>query len=239
MSDNLGARMKEQYEFRTRYALPRRTYTILRMDGKSFHSLTRQCDRPFDNDFIRAMDEAALEMSRVQGAQLTYTQSDEISVLLTDFDTITTDMWFDGNIQKIVSVAASLATWSFNRAIAGIVKFPANGPVVFDARVFAIPDPVEVENYFIWRQQDATRNSINMAAQALFSHKECHKKNTAELQEMCFEKGVNWNDYPARVKRGGIVFKKGEGIVDPPIFTKERWILTGAIPSQSTPAPDG
>ena len=115
MKDDLGKRMKEQYEQRTRTYLPRRTYTIIRLDGKAFHTYTRGMARPFDQDFMRVMDETTKYLcENIQGCVMGYTQSDEISLLLTDFTTITTDAWFDGQVQKIVSVAASMATAKFN-----------------------------------------------------------------------------------------------------------------------------
>ena len=118
MQDDLGNRMKGQYEDRTRYSLPRRTYTIIRLDGKAFHTFTRNMKRPYDENLMKIMDETAKFLcEEIQGAQFAYTQSDEISLLLTDFEKITTDAWFDGNIQKMVSVAASLATQEFNRRL--------------------------------------------------------------------------------------------------------------------------
>lgn len=233
MSDKtgIGDRMKGQYEDRARAMLPRRTYTIVRVDGKAFHSFTRGMERPFDLGLMQTMDETAKAMcDEMQGAKMAYVQSDEISVLLTDFDTITTDAWFDGNLQKIASVSASLATAQFN--VVGAAK-GFGGKALFDARVFTIPDCIEVENYFIWRQQDATRNSIQMAAQANFSHKQLQNKSCAECQEMLWaEKGINWNDYPARFKRGTVV-KYGESWVvdnEPPVFTQDRAYLQSLIP---------
>lgn len=235
--DQIGDRMKEMYENRTRMSLPRRTYTIIRVDGKAFHTWTKNMDKPFDKDLMGLMDLVAQTMcEEIQGAKLAYVQSDEISILLTDFEKPTTDAWFDGNIQKICSIAASIATAKFNDEALNLAqnhrmeKLFNMELALFDARVFTIPDPIEVENYFIWRQQDATRNSIQMAARALYSHKECENKNTSELQEMCFQKGVNWNDYSAREKNGGLVMKRETGVVidtDPP-YHKTAWIADGA-----------
>lgn len=235
--DSIGDRMKEQYENRTRAYLPRRTYTIIRVDGKAFHTLTKGFDKPFDKDLMSIMDLVAETMcEEIQGARLAYVQSDEISILMTDFETPQTEAWFNGNIQKIVSISAAIATAKFNDATldgflnGGMKKFEPKDLALFDSRVFTISDPVEVENYFIWRQQDATRNSIQMAARALYSHQECENKNTSELQEMCFQKGVNWNDYSAREKRGGLVMRRKTGEVidtDPP-FEKTAWMADGA-----------
>jgi tRNA(His) guanylyltransferase len=216
MEDALGSRMKENYENRTRLMLPRRTYTIIRLDGKAFHTFTRGFKRPYDMDLMKLMDKTAVALcNQIQGAKMAYVQSDEISVLLTDFDSIQTDAWFDGNVQKITSISASIATLEFRKQIGKLMPephlFDKEGnykPAFFDSRVFTISDVNEVVNYFIWRQQDATRNSVQMGAQALYSHKELNKKNTSDLQEMMFQKGINWNDYPVGFKRGRMILKE-------------------------------
>lgn len=209
MNDELGKRMKDQYEDRTRYFLPRRTFTIIRVDGKAFHSFTKGFKRPFDKNLMNLMDHTAMEMCRqIQGCVMAYTQSDEISLLLTDFSTIQTDAWFDGNIQKISSVAASIATAAFNQYFVSVMGRRLEAPfALFDGRVFTIPDVTEVINYFIWRQADATRNSIQMAAQSVYSQKELHGKSCNVLQEMLFQKGINWNDYTSGEKRGRAIIK--------------------------------
>ena len=227
--------MKEQYENRTRYLLPRRTYTVIRCDGKAFHTITRDLDKPYDERLIMRMDNAALTLCReAQGACLGYVQSDEISVLLQDFADIKTDAWFDGNIQKICSVAGSIVTAHFN--------YPGCWYAKFDARVFTIPDPVEVENYFIWRQQDASRNSLQMLARTLYSHNELEGKGTEAIHEMLHQKGVNWNDLPPFQKRGrGIVYNQDEGwSVDQalPVWTQERGWLRSRIPLLPTFTPE-
>ncbi len=248
--DSLGDRLKNNYEDRFRFYLPRRTYTLVRVDGKAFHSFTQQCVRPFDTQLMTAMDQTAVALCQeVGGARLAFVQSDEISVLLTDFETIHSEAWFDGNLQKICSVSASVATMAFDRAYGGDTM------ALFDARVFVIPDPVEVENYFIWRQQDASRNSIQMAASACFSPGQLHGKDCDMLQEMLFqEKGINWNDYPIGCKRGRVVRKVTTPqtvtytdkrtnqtntvevdrshwrVHEPPIFTQDRQYLTSLIP---------
>lgn len=260
MTDDLGDRMKRNYENRTRIQLPRRTYTIIRLDGKAFHSFTKGMKRPFDERLMGAMNQTARTLCQeIQGVRFAFVQSDEISLLLTDFETPTTDAWFDGNVQKMASVAASIATAAFNACWHGYrepgarmeeLSPPFDSFALFDARVFTIPDRVEVVNYFIWRQQDATRNSISMAAQTEYSHKELHGKSSNQQQEMLHQKGINWNDYPDGFKRGrAIVRRKKVGpvtytdrrsgevrttpdverhvwcIEDPPIFTQDRgWL---------------
>jgi tRNA(His) guanylyltransferase len=244
MIDGLGDRMKQQYENRTRFLLPRRTYTIIRCDGKAFHTYTRNMLRPFDHRLMYAMDEAMLALcDAAQGAALGYVQSDEISVLLTDFATIHTDAWFDGNVQKIASVAASVVTAAFNARIDGGVVGP-RGLACFDARVFTIPDPTEVENYFIWRQKDATRNSLMAFAQSFFSSRDLHGKSQADVHDMLHGIGKNWNDLMPELKRGrGGVRMEGGGslhypnwarINDLPIFTQDRSWLATYIPGIPT-----
>jgi len=226
MHDTLGDRMKKFYEDRTRFFLPRKTFTLIRVDGKAFHTYTRGLNKPFDYQLISDMDETAMYMCKnIQGAKMAFVQSDEISILLTDTDKITTDAWFDGNIQKMSSISASLATAKFN-------ALRPNQIALFDSRVFTIPTWVEVENYFIWRQQDTVRNSIYSVAQSLYSHKELHNKTTNQMQELCFQKGINWNDLPAKLKRGRLIvkeqFEQNSATrtkwvsIDPPIFTQER-----------------
>jgi tRNA(His) guanylyltransferase len=231
MKDSLGDRMKGQYESRTQSSLPRRTYTIIRCDGKAFHTFTRGCKRPFDQDLADAMAFAATELCReAQGACFGYVQSDEISVLLTDFATDTTQAWFDGNVQKITSIAASVVTAAFN-SYWSLNRTPADW-ALFDARVFTIPDPTEVENYFIWRQQDASRNSLSMLAQHHFSHAELQGKVQAEMHQMLHLKGINWNDCPTPQKRGTGIIKdtgwRADGNI--PVWTADRNWLTSRIP---------
>jgi len=233
MKDALGERMKE-YENVSRFYIPRRSYTIIRVDGRAFHTYTRNLESPFDLGLIEDMNATAAYLcENIMGAKLAYVQSDEISILLTDFDNIRTQAWFENNIQKMVSVAASIATSKFNqlrlmRRLASAQRFVRDVAfkliekdilefklAEFDARAFQIPQKVEVENYFILRQQDATRNSISSVAQSLYSHKELHGASSDAKQELIFQKGINWNDYPSRMKRGGFIEKVGELWIKP------------------------
>jgi tRNA(His) guanylyltransferase len=199
---SLGDRMK-RYEHAYHRVLPRRTYTIMRVDGRAFHTLLRGAKKPFDLGFMSAMDHVAETLcSEVQGAKLGYVQSDEVSILYTDFDDVTSEPWFGGVEAKQISVGAAIATEAFNDASSDWTNAWAH----FDARVFTMSDPVEVANYFLWRQRDATRNSITMTAQAHFSHRELHGVNTKQMQEKLWsEKQVNWNDMPDEFKRGRVV----------------------------------
>ena len=232
MKDNIGDRMKSFYEDRTRYQLTRRTNTVIRVDGKAFKNYTKGLQRPFDQGLMEDMNKTTEYLCQnIQGAKFGYVQSDEISILITDYDDISTHAWFDGNLQKMASIAASLATAEFNRlrlirkmnttvATAGSILEQFKH-AMFDARVFQIPYQEEVINYFLWRQQDATRNSISSVAQSLYSTKELHGKKTNDMQEMIFQKGINWNDYKPREKRGSLIRKvehvyarQGELIMD-------------------------
>jgi len=244
------------YENISRIYLTKRLPVIIRIDGRAFHTLTRGFDRPFDTVFSRSMWDTAAELCKeIGGAKLAYTQSDEISILLTNDDNLETQPWFDNNLQKLVSVAASTATKEFNNIFdwywinndpdgeLRLAYSRASGEATFDARAFVLPHD-EVCNYFIWRQQDAVRNSIQMAAQSVYSHKELQGKNQNDLQEMLFQKGINWNNYGPWHKRGVCVIKKfaeeqatGEEqarlhwVVDMniPIFTQDRGYIENAL----------
>ena len=188
--------------------LLRRTPVIIRIDGKSFHTWTKKCEQPFD-EILHEMMKATMNylVGEIQNAVYGYTQSDEISILLCDWTTLTTEQWFNGNIQKIASVAASLTTGMFNN----IPHNFSSKCAFFDARVFNIPF-ADVHNYFLWRQKDATRNSIQTYARMYFSHKELNKKSNNDIQQMLFEQhGVNWNDLEVWKKRGSHVYKSLNG----------------------------
>lgn len=215
-------RMKKNYEGRSRTFLVRRMPVILRLDGKAFHTYTRGLDKPFDEGLIEDMQETAKFLcSEIQGAKMAYVQSDEISILLTDYDKLTTDAWFDYNVQKMVSISASMASAKFNQLRLQRLRTPKfmdevgqfdfsnlqlNSLAYFDSRAFNVPKE-EVANYFLARQKDATKNSVSMLAQSLYSHKELFKKNDSEMQEMCFQKGHNWNDLHYSKKRGSTILK--------------------------------
>ncbi len=204
MSKNcvIMSRMKENYENRSRHYLLRRTPVIIRIDGKAFHTYTRHLTKPFDTGLINDMRQTTLYLcENIQGAKLGYTQSDEISILVTDYDNLKTDAWFDYNIQKMCSISASLATGIFNQ-----LRNNQKSLAFFDARAFNVPRE-EVANYFLARQKDAVKNSISMLAQSLYPHKELDKKNQSDMQEMCFQKGHNWNDLDYSKKRGSTIIK--------------------------------
>ena len=206
--DSLGDRMKGFYEGRARHFLTRRTPVIMRLDGRAFHTLTRGADKPFDDKFIDAMQYAASTiMGEVQGCKACYVQSDEISLLITDYDKLETEAWFGYNIQKMVSVAAAVTAVAFSNQLSYLKGEQVEA--AFDARVFNIPKE-EVVNYFRWRYQDWLRNSIQMLAQSLYSHRQLHCKNKGDLHEMCFQKGKNWNDLNSRLKNGTLFITSEE-----------------------------
>lgn len=236
MSDGtgLGDRMK-QYEQPFHVTLPRRTYTILRVDGRAFHTLLRKAEKPYDTGVMASMDYVALRLcTHIQGAKFGYVQSDEVSVLYTDFDAISTEPWFGGDLCKQISIAASMASNAFNDAAKQFLSrtFPA---AEFDARVFTLSDPVEVANYFLWRQRDATRNSILSAGQTHFGHDQLQGKNTDQIQEMLWSaQNVNWNDYPAGFKCGRVAVKNDIGwhvVAAPQFQAQSGTFLAEVIPS--------
>ena len=249
--DALGDRMKK-YEAVSRYMLSRRTYWLLRVDGRAFHSWTKGLAKPYDQNFMQLMDVAAMQLcEQIPGAQFAFVQSDEISVLAVDFLNINTEPWFDGNVQKWASVGASIATMAFNYALGTMKEVVEGEPIskkmpnaVFDARVFIIPDLIEVENYFVWRQQDAERNSVMMLARAYASHKQLAGKKRADQHEIIHKAGDNWAKHPASFKHGRIIRRAAETEVwtnvqhhgnwimddETPIFTRNREYLRSKIP---------
>lgn len=211
---DIGNRMKE-YERVTEYMLSHRIPVILRIDGRAFHTITRKrFKKAWSQEFVDQMILTAQQvMTDIQGCDFCYSQSDEVSFLITDYRTIRTNSWFNYDLRKMISISASLASSVFSQL------YGKN--VCFDSRAFSMPQD-DVCNYFIWRQIDATRNAIQMAAREYFSHKQLHLKNCKELQEMLFkEKGINFNDYSIIRKRGFcIVDKKVDFNI--PIFIQDR-----------------
>lgn len=214
-NDSLGDRMK-RYESVPKLYLTRRVPVIIRLDGKAFHTFTRGMRKPFDTVLMESMQETMKCLcENVQGCVLGYTQSDEITLVLTDYATVKTDAWFGYNVEKMTSISASMATLVFNLVFfknatdadraAGkdYIKYKDKiGKALFDARAFSVPKD-EVANCLIWRQQDATRNSIEAVGQANFSQRQLHGKSCNEIQDMLFvEKGINWNNFPTDCKRG-------------------------------------
>lgn len=224
--DDLGLRMKIFYEQISKTKLMRRTPVIIRIDGKTFHTFTKGFQRPFDEMLIKAMQETARYLcENIQGCVLGYSQSDEITLVLTDYRKLETDAWFDYEVQKMCSIAASMATMAFNKQFRqnveewkktaeedekqyGVYLKAMENGAMFDARCFNIPKE-EVVNCLYWRQLDASRNSIQMVGQANFSHKELQGKSCREIRTMLLEKkSINWDELPAYEKYGSCVRKE-------------------------------
>ena len=209
---SLGDRMKAYEKAYARKAMPLLP-VIARLDGKAFHTWCKDLDKPFDEDFMRIMQETTKELMHLSNPVIGYTQSDEITLIFYSPDP-ESQIFFDGKIEKMTSVLASMCTAAFKLSLdRHIQKFwsTAKGkllfskpPALFDCRVFQVPTLEEAANCLIWRELDATRNSILSVAQSKFSHKEMQNKNTSELQEMMFQKdGTNWGeDFTPPQKRG-------------------------------------
>jgi len=205
----------KRYEGIPRIKLTPRMPMILRIDGRAFHTYVKKDfkrlqEGPWSDHMRDCMTAAAKALlEEVAGAKIAYVQSDEVSVLVTDDDTLATQPWFDKGVQKVCSVSASIATVGFNQAV---VAFGFDNWATFDARCFVIPRE-EVCNYFIWRQQDAERNSVQMLAQAHFSHKQLQGKSRADLQRMLIaQKSIRWDDLQTWKKLGWCVHRTSRPI---------------------------
>lgn len=261
VNDELGIRMKTYYEQIPKTKLMRRTPVAIRIDGKAFHTFTKGFQKPFDEVLIKSMQETMKYLcENIQGCVLGYHQSDEITLILVDYKNLNSDAWFDYEVQKMCSIAASMATMAFNkyfkeiaddyvqdRAIeneiealvskeeakyCGTLLKAVEKGAMFDARVFNIPKE-EVTNLLYWRQLDATRNSIQMVGQAHFSHRELHGKSCNMIQDMLLtEKDINWNDFPTHQKRGTCCIKKPFKINEGTEQEKIRnkWVIDTEIP---------
>ena len=201
----LGQRMKS-HEAEVRQVLPPRTLKVVRVDGRAFHTYTRDLERPFDAQFAADMDAVALSLAmEIDGAVLAYTQSDEISVLFYDYATTTTQPWLGGVVAKIVSLTAARATATF------AVRRPpaaARDAALFDSRVFTLPDPHEAAAYLLSRQNDAATNSVAMAAQARFSHAELQGKSVPQMLDMLRADDAPWEELPDAFKRGRVTLRE-------------------------------
>jgi tRNA(His) 5'-end guanylyltransferase len=222
MKNSIGDRMK-RYEKVSSGKLTCRTPVIIRVDGRSFHNFPRKLEKPFDPIFIEVMQEVAKDLVELDGTCVAaYVQSDEISILLKDWSSLESQPFFQNKIQKLCSIFASKATSSFIKN--WMLLNDDLIDVQFDARCFNIPRE-DLVNYFIWRQQDWTRNSVQMLGHSKFSQKQMQGKNCDIIQDMLFKEfGINWNDIPTHLKRGTFVIKdSGVKIdMDCPIITKDR-----------------
>lgn len=258
--DDLGTRMKEFYEQVPKTRLVRRMPVAIRIDGKAFHTFTRGFRKPFDYILIKTMQETTKYLcEHIQGCVFGYTQSDEITLILIDYQRLNSSAWFDYEVQKLCSISASMATMAFNKYFAENVanevleyrmsmvpqcvemqqemkeyhdtlRAAVNKGAMFDARCFNIPKE-EVTNLVYWRQLDATRNSIQMVGQANFSHSELQNKSCNMIQDMLHEqKGINWNDYPTVCKRGTAVVYKFVGELPPTSERFYKWVIDEEMP---------
>lgn len=231
-TSDLANRMKD-YEKRNRYYLQKRLPVIIRLDSRAGHTFTKGFKRPFDEIFMKSMQEAAKYLcENIQGCQCAYVQSDEITLLLVDYEKLNTESWFDYRTDKIISISAAMATLAFNKYFTSnaemyiddfyeawnhsdveekyvkVLEKAIEMGLVFDSRVFNLPKE-EVTNNFYWRQLDCSRNSIQMVGQANFSHRELQYKSCNDIQDMLMtQKGINWNDFPTYQKRGSCVVKE-------------------------------
>lgn len=225
--DSLGDRMK-LYESVSRNSLMRKTPVIIRIDGKCFSSFCKRFEKPYDEVLHFILNNVMKHLcGKIQCVKYSQRHSDEMSFLLTDYDSVNTDPYFEYNVQKITSVVAGMATaefckqlvtysfipndWgedgdpiSFNKRI---LQYDEDWPV-FDCRCFNVPED-DIPNYFFWRLMDCVRGSINMLAQSKFSHKELQGISNNQMQEMLFQKcGINWNNLPQYQKTGYICVKE-------------------------------
>lgn len=207
MSDALGDRMKMYENVEAGRRLMPLVPVLARIDGRAFHSFTHGMRRPFDPDFSAAMIETTMELVRETNACMGYTQSDEITLAWHSTD-LKSQIWFDGRVSKMVSQLAAHATLQFYLAISRRLPEYGSKLPTFDARVWTVPNRTEGANVFVWREWDATKNSVSMAACEHYSDRELHGKNGSQKQEMLFQKGINWNDYPAYFKRGTYVQRR-------------------------------
>lgn len=243
MKQSLEDRMK-CYEQGTCPLLPENIPIILRLDGRAFHTITRSLEKPFDDTFINMMNTIALDLcdNEIQNARMAYLQSDEISILI--YKKVLSGSWFNNDVQKMTSISASRASCVATNFATGTHLFGVNIKIMFDSRVFLVPEK-DVCNYFIWRQRDWERNSLQMTCRQHYSQKQLNNKNSNDMHEMLHQKKVNWNNFYTHLKRGRCIVPiikkvyvtkeetkgKFEGLVDRkvwviddgiPIFTKDR-----------------
>lgn len=209
--DDLGDRMKS-YEAQYNLQFPTKHPLMLRLDGVHFHSNVRQwkCLKPFDNDMVTAMQTAALTLcEKIGGAHFAYVQSDEITILVRDDMNDATQPWYNNELNKIMSVASSIATNAFNQSLGG-TKFECKffEPMAeFDCRGYVLPEH-EIANAFIWRQLDAMRNSVQMLGRSFFGHNVIQNRSNAEIKDMLWhDHNVNWNNLRTELQRGACIIK--------------------------------
>ena len=258
INNEIGKRMKEYYENIPKTKLMRRAPVIIRTDGRAFHTFTRGFKKPFDEILIKSMQETMKYLcENIQGCVLGYTQSDEISLLLVDYKNLNSSAWFDYEVQKMCSIAASMATMAFNKSftknaeefmtdcasnyemeglcgkgteeykLCEVYQKAIEKGAIFDARCFNIPKE-EVTNYFYWRQLDAIRNSIQMVGQANFSHRELQFKTCEDIKDMLYVKDeIIWELLPIYKQRGSCCIKQDHIYEN---ILRKQWVIDNNIP---------
>ena len=234
-------RMKEKFEQRQTIYLLRGMPVIGRLDGIKFSSYTAELNDKFSHEFMEVMNETGIFLAKlIQGCQMLYIQSDEISVLLHDYKNLQSEAWRNYNLNKMISDSASEAGARFSLNSWKIWgdktrKIENQRFAKFDSR-FTNYSEKEVNNYFVARQRDCIKNSIQALGQTLFTHKELDRKNMSQVQDMCFEKGHNWNDLPVSYKRGRCIIKENyiqsNTKTGNPVI-RSRWIVDNNIPDFS------
>lgn len=207
MSDDLGNRMKDYESQTSSLKLINRLPVVARLDGRSFSKFTKGLKRPYDKRMSDLMIKTSEFLVSETNANCAYTQSDEISLIWYS-DGYDSQMIFNGKIMKVVSTLSALATAFFNRNLNDYIPEKSDSIPTFDCRVFNLPSLEEAVNCILWREKDATKNSVSMAASEYYSHKFLMNKNGSEKQELLFQKGINWNDYPAFFKMGTYIQRK-------------------------------
>lgn len=249
----------EYFRGLTDYRLTPNSYVIAMLDGRTFSKLIKnKYEKPFDMTFMQMMDEtAAYILKNVQGAKFAYVQSDEISILITDFDTPETDSPFSYRICKLQSILAGMASGMFNKLTLlnefrkynlkhGTLsieqdKFPYGDMysivekqklVEFDCKVWNVPGYNEAYCHFLWRQNDCTRNSKQQAAQTYLPHKELNGLNAdAQIAKLLEEKGIDWNDYSNAEKYGRIIYQESVPFsTDHGVVERNVWLPHAAAP---------
>jgi tRNA(His) guanylyltransferase len=208
-NDGLGDRCKKFEQAEAGRRAMRGLPLLARLDGRAFHTFTRGLTRPYDPAMSRCMIETARYLVQQANAKIGYTQSDEITLAWFEASQSLTDYEFDGRFQKLASVLAGMASARFCQLVARELPAKADSVPHFDCRVWQVPTLGDAVDVFVWREDDATKNSVSMAAGAFYGDRELHGKDSAAKQEMLFAKGVNWNDYPAFFKRGTYLQRRG------------------------------
>jgi tRNA(His) 5'-end guanylyltransferase len=226
---SLGIRIKENYEQAFKIKLPARMPVLLRVDGKSFSKYTKSLGQLNEN-FNCAMDNVALALcENIQGATVAYVQSDEVTVFIHNYKKLSSSSWFGNNIQKMVSVAASIAGTTMTLESTNL--FGKIKPAYFDARVFVVPE-AEFNNAFLDRQQDAIRNSIQMLARTLFSSKQLHRKGMLKQKQMILTKEPHdWEKLPISMQRGRCLYRILDSVnINNKPVTRSKWVVDKLIP---------